>query len=65
MANVDRVTAHDIHKEVVSGAALLVCAYDDDGKFQNNNLKGAIPLSEFKVRVLDLNKDKKIVFYCA
>jgi len=65
MANSNRVSARDIREEVVSGTALLVCAYDDEGKFKNNNLEGAIPLSEFKVRVLDLKKDKKIVFYCA
>lgn len=65
MANVNRVSAKDIREEVQSGSALLVCAYDDDNKFQRNNLEGAIPLSEFKVRVLDLRKDKKIVFYCA
>jgi rhodanese-related sulfurtransferase len=65
MANTNRVSAHDIREQVVSGTALLVCAYDDDNKFKNNNLEGAIPLSEFKVRVLDLRKDKKIVFYCA
>lgn len=65
MAHVNRVSAHDIREDVVSGTALLVCAYDDDSKFRNNNLEGAIPLSEFKVRVIDLKKDKKIVFYCA
>jgi hypothetical protein len=65
MANANRVSADEIHDEVVSGTALLVCAYDDDGKFKNNNLEGAIPLSEFKVRVLDLDKDTKIIFYCA
>jgi len=65
MANANRVSSHDIREEVVSGNALLVCAYDDDSKFKNYNLEGAIPLSEFKARVLDLKKDKKIVFYCA
>ena len=65
MANANRVSAQDIREEILSGTTLLVCAYDDDEKFRNNNLEGAIPLSEFKVRVLDLQKDKKIVFYCA
>lgn len=65
MEKANRVSASDIHEEVVSGTALLVCAYDDDSKFNSNNLEGAIPLSEFKVRVVDLKKDKKIVFYCA
>ena len=65
MANANRVSAQDIREEILSGTTLLVCAYDDGEKFRNNNLEGAIPLSEFKVRVLDLQKDKKIVFYCA
>jgi rhodanese-related sulfurtransferase len=65
MSNVNRVSAHDIHEGVVSGTTLLVCAYDDDSKFRNNNLEGAIPLSEFKTRVVDLERDTKIVFYCA
>ncbi len=65
MANANRVSAQNIREEVVSGATLLVCAYEDENKFKNNNLEGAIPLSEFKARVLDLKKDKKIVFYCA
>ncbi len=65
MSNVNRVSAHDIREEVVSGTALLVCAYDDDSKFRNNNLEGAIPLAEFKARVVDLEKNTKIVFYCA
>lgn len=65
MAEVNRVQAADIRAGVVSGSTLLVCAYDNDEKFKKFNLDGAIPLSEFKVRVPDLVKDTKIVFYCA
>ncbi len=65
MSNASRLTAQDIREGVVSGSTLLVCAYDDETKFRNNNLEGAIPLAEFKARVLDLEKDTRIVFYCA
>lgn len=65
MSNASRLTAQDIREGVVSGSTLLVCAYDNETKFLNNNLEGAIPLAEFKARVLDLEKDTRIVFYCA
>lgn len=45
--------------------ALLVCAYDDDQKFQENRLAGAIPFSEFRRKVNQLPGDKEIIFYCA
>jgi hypothetical protein len=65
MADVKRVSAGTIYPQVTSGSALLVCAYDSDEKFIANRLEGAIPLSEFKVRVPDLAKDTWIIFYCA
>jgi len=65
MADVKRVAASEIRDGVVEGSTLLVCAYGDDAKFQSYRLEGAIPLSEFKIRVPDLTRDTKIVFYCA
>ena len=65
MAEVSRLSAQEIGEEVKTGATLLVCAYSDDRKFEANHLDGAIPLSEFKVRLPDLDKDTRIVFYCA
>ncbi len=64
MAGANRVNAAEIRAGVVAGSTLLVCAYEDDAKFESNNLDGAIPLSEFKTKVNDLEKDRKIVFYC-
>jgi len=64
MAEILRVSAEDIRSGVDEGSTLLVCAYDDDGKFQANHLDGAIALSEFKKRVSGLEKDTPIVFYC-
>lgn len=65
MPEVNRVSASSIKKGVESGSTLLVCAYDDDAKFRSFHLEGAIPLSEFKVRVQGLAKDSHVVFYCA
>ena len=65
MSDVHRVHAADIRAGVVEGSTLLVCAYEDDAKFAADNLDGAIPLSEFKVRLADLSRNTKIVFYCA
>ena len=48
-----------------SNSAMLVCAYDSEEKFEQNHLKGAIPLVEFESQVDSLPKDREIIFYCA
>lgn len=65
MADVSRLAAKSVRGSVVSGDTLLVCAYADDEKFYKFRLEGAIPLSEFKERLPELDKDTRIVFYCA
>lgn len=60
-----RVAPQEVRERVQSGDALLVCAYDDDSKFQRVPLDGAIPLSEFKSKISALPKDQEIYFYCA
>jgi len=65
MAEPKRVTAEEIHQRLKSGAALLVCAYEDDAKFKRVQLQGAISLNEFKSKLPSLAKDQEIVFYCA
>ena len=60
-----RVTPQEIYPRVQSGETPLVCAYDDDAKFQRLRLEGAISLAEFKSRLPTLPKDREIVFYCA
>ena len=60
-----RITPEEVRRKVTSGKALLVCAYDDEGKFNQNNLEGAIAMSEFESRLPSLSKDQEIVFYCA
>ncbi len=65
MATVARIPAADIQEKVASGNSILVCAYDDDAKFQSYHLEGAIPLSKFKTKLADLAMDTEIIFYCA
>jgi len=65
MAEVERVRPQEIYEKLKSGKALLVCAYDDDGKFRQMQLEGAMSLREFKSKLPSLSKDQEIVFYCA
>jgi rhodanese-related sulfurtransferase len=65
MAEVIRISPKEVSKKVTSGAAFLVCAYDDEKKFKQFHLEGAISLSEFQLKLPFLNKDHEIIFYCA
>jgi len=60
-----RISAEETRQRVSSGSALLVCAYDDDEKFKNNHLQGAIALSEFKSKLHSIPQDQEVIFYCA
>lgn len=65
MAEVTRVDVQETRGKVAAGQALLVCAYDNDQKFAQNRLDGAIPLAELRAKSADLTKDQEIIFYCA
>jgi hypothetical protein len=65
MNEVTRVTPEEIYPRLRSGEALLVCAYDDEAKFQRHQLEGAISLEAFKSLRPTLAHDWEIVFYCA
>jgi len=60
-----RISVEEARQKVNSGAALLVCAYDDDEKFKNNHLQGAISLGEFQTRLPSLSQEQEFIFYCA
>ncbi len=64
MSDAVRVSATEARASVKSGNALLVCAYDSEGKFLANRLEGGIALAEFKTRLPGLSKDTELVFYC-
>jgi len=65
MADAIRIAPEEARKKVISGTALFVCAYDDEKKFKQFHLAGAIPLSAFQSKLPCLNKDHEIIFYCA
>ena len=65
MADPIRIPVKEARRKVTSGSALLVCAYDDDEKFKNNHLQGAISLSEFQAKLSSLSTVQEIIFYCA
>lgn len=65
MVQPTRISAEETRRRVSAGSALLVCAYDDDEKFKNNHLQGAISFNEFKSRLPQMAKDQEIIFYCA
>ena len=63
MANYRVISANEVHEKVLTGSALLVCAYDSDEKFEKFHLQGAISLSEFQQKVGSLSKDTELIFY--
>ena len=60
-----RISQEDTRQRVVSGEALLVCAYDDEEKFRTMHLEGAISFREFINQADSLSKGQEIIFYCA
>lgn len=60
---IERIPAAEAREKVMKEIAMLVCAYDDDNKFEKFHLGGAISLSEFKSKASDLNKRQEIFFY--
>jgi hypothetical protein len=65
MSEPERISAEVVYREVTQGAALLVCAYDDDEKFRNLHLEGAVSLADFKAKLPELDRGREIFFYCA
>jgi rhodanese-related sulfurtransferase len=49
----------------MGAGALLVCAYDDPEKFDQNHLEGAIPLADLERQASSLPKNRELIFYCA
>lgn len=60
-----RISAQEARRHAQDGSALLVCAYEDEEKFSNNHLEGAISFQTFTSRKPDLSHDQEIIFYCA
>ena len=65
MAEPERITPEEVSKKLKTGKTLLVCGYEDEAKFNQLRLEGAISFNEFKSKLPSLLKDQEIVFYCA
>ena len=63
MAEVTRINVQETSAKLGAGEALLVCAYDNDQKFAQYHLEGAISLSEFREKIGALTKEQEIIFY--
>ena len=63
MTEVTRVDVQEASGKVAAGQALLVCAYDNDLKFAQYRLEGAISLAELREKSADLASDQEIIFY--
>jgi hypothetical protein len=63
MADIERIGVDEARRKVQAGQALLVCAYDDEEKYNKLKLEGAISL-----RALEAGrpaKQQELIFYCA
>jgi hypothetical protein len=65
MSEPARVSPEETRQKVVSGSALLVCAYDNEEKFKKLQLEGAISLSSFRELLSTVPRYKEVIFYCA
>jgi hypothetical protein len=63
MVEPHRVSPEEVYQKLKSGKVLLVCAYEDETKFKQMNLQGAISFNEFNSRLPSLPKEQEIVFY--
>ncbi len=60
-----RISPQEAHRQVSSGQAILVCAYEDEKRCGTMMLEGAITLKEFESRLSGFKKEQPIIFYCA
>ncbi len=58
-----RIPPEEARKKVLSGEAMLVCAYEDEEKFKRSHLEGAVSLREFKDKAVSLSREQEIIFY--
>jgi hypothetical protein len=63
MIEPERIPPEEARKRVSSGAAIFVCAYDDEEKFKRIHLEGSMSFDEFRERIATLSRDQEIIFY--
>lgn len=65
MPQPQRIPPHEARANMQSQDALLVCAYENDQKFEQNHLEGALSLKDFESQLDNIDKDRELIFYCA
>jgi len=65
MTEPERISPKEVYEKLKAGAAIFVCAYEDDRKFRALHLEGAVSFNELRSNLPSLSKDQEIVFYCA
>ncbi len=58
-----RIPPEEARGKVLSGEAMLVCAYEDEARFRRLHLEGAVSLREFKDKAASLSRRQEIIFY--
>jgi hypothetical protein len=62
---VNKIGVTQARHDVEVSDALLVCAYDDQEKFEKFRLAGAISLDDLRSQEDSLSKERELIFYCA
>jgi hypothetical protein len=65
MPYIPRISVQDARRDVTSGRALLVCAYEQEEKCQQVALEGSLSLTQFQQRAPSLPKEQEVIFFCA
>lgn len=63
MNDIPRISPREARERVRAGTSLLVCAYDNEDKFNAIRLEGALSLRDLRERENSLPKDQEIIFY--
>jgi hypothetical protein len=63
--DIERVAVDEARREVESGRALLVCAYDDKEQCRKLRLENAVSLHDLQRRVESVPRNQTLIFYCA
>jgi len=59
-----RISPQDAHRQVISGQAILVCAFENEKTCSTMMIEKAITLTAFESGLSGINKDRPIIFYC-
>jgi len=63
MSDIKRITPEAARLKVLSGKAMLVCAYASHEKFLKYHLEGAIPFSDLQSKEKNLSRNQEVIFY--